>query len=150
MIELRVLQGLAFQARGSLRSALLPLRKALALAAPEGYLRIFLDEGSALADLLARASSHTEMPPYLDVVLAAFKNVAPESTGASHVAGTALTPREREVLRHIAAGESNQEIAQHLVLTLATVKRHASNIFYKLGVTSRTQAVASARHKGLL
>jgi LuxR family maltose regulon positive regulatory protein len=151
IIEVRVLQALALQARGSLRSALLPLRKALALAAPEGYLRTFLDEGDALAGLLERASAHDEMPPYLDTVLDAFRmSPHPPTADMKRRGGGALTQREREVLRHIAAGESNQEIAQQLVLTLATVKRHASNIFDKLGATSRTQAVARARQRGLV
>jgi LuxR family maltose regulon positive regulatory protein len=152
MIELRVLQALALQARGSIRSALLPLRKALALATSEGYVRTFLDEGEALAELLERAASHDEMPAYLDVLLAAFREGSAPDVLSRRESGrrAVLTPREREVLRHVAAGESNQEIAQQLVLTLATVKRHVSNIFDKLGVTSRTQAVARARQRGLL
>jgi DNA-binding NarL/FixJ family response regulator len=88
------------------------------------------------------------MPPYIDVVVTAFKEGVTESRAPSHVA--VLTSRELEVLNHIAAGESNQEIARHLVVTLPTVKRHVSNIFDKLAVTSRTQAVARARQRGVL
>jgi len=150
MIELLVLQALTLQARGSGRAALGPIRKALSLAAPEGFLRTFLDEGPSLATLLGRASSQGFMPPYLDVVLSAFRGglIAGDATNPSR--SGVLTQREREVLRHIAVGESNQEIAQRLFLTIATVKRHASNIYLKLGVTSRTQAVARARQRGLL
>jgi LuxR family maltose regulon positive regulatory protein len=150
MVELRVLEALALQARGSMRAALNPLRKALALASPEGYMRTFLDEGNRLAELLERASSDSAMPPYLGVVLAGFKDGATGTASDSLSRPTVLTQREREILEHIAAGESNQEIAEQLVLTLSTVKRHASNIFYKLGVRSRTQAVARARQRGLL
>jgi LuxR family maltose regulon positive regulatory protein len=148
IIELLVLQALAWQARGSIRSALLPLRKALALATPEQYVRTFADEGEALAALLDRASSHSVMPPYREVVAAAFREGVAESRALSSVA--VLTSRELEVLSHIAAGESNREIARHLVVTLPTIKRHVSNIFDKLGVTSRTQAVARARQRGML
>jgi LuxR family maltose regulon positive regulatory protein len=150
MIEILVLQALTLQARGSLRSALLPLRKALALATPAGYIRTFLDEGMALVGLLARASSHSEMSAHLTVLLAAGSGIIAGSARSSSLPWVALTPREREVLRHVAAGESNGEIARQLVLTLATVKRHVSNIFDKLGATSRTQAVARAREWGLL
>jgi LuxR family maltose regulon positive regulatory protein len=113
-------------------------------------MRTFLDEGAPLADLLRRASSDSAMPPYLDVVLAAFTDGDRENAIDQLPADSVLTQREREVLRHIAAGESNHEIAQTLVVTLATVKRHVSNIFDKLGVSSRTQAVARARQRGLL
>jgi LuxR family maltose regulon positive regulatory protein len=148
LIELLILQSLALQGRGSLRQALLTLRKAVALGAPEGYVRTYLDGGNALGALLARASSDSAMPPYLDTLLTAFRERGPGTT--TWAGQGSLTQREREVLRHIAAGESNHEIADRLVLSHATVKRHASNIFGKLGVASRTQAVARARQRGLL
>jgi LuxR family maltose regulon positive regulatory protein len=148
-IELLILQGMAHGERGAMRSALLSFRKALSLAAPEGYLRTFLDEGPAVADLLQRARLDSTMPPYLHVVLEAFKQDEAH-TVPSEIRGAMLTRRELEVLRHIAAGESNAEIAALLVLSLATVKRHVSNIFDKLGVSSRTLAVARARQRGVL
>jgi LuxR family maltose regulon positive regulatory protein len=150
MIEILVLEALAHQASGSLRAAFSPLRKALSLAAPEGYLRTFLDEGAALEELLGRASSYRPMPVYLDAVLSAFRAGSGDSPVRAAGGSSVLTRREREILHHVAAGESNQEIAQQLVLTVATVKRHVSNIFDKLGVSSRTQAVARARQRGLL
>jgi LuxR family maltose regulon positive regulatory protein len=150
LIELLILQSLALYERGSHRASVLTLRKAVALAAPEGYVRTFLDEGDAVGQLLARASSDSAMPPYLDTLLTAFQKRDPGTASASWIDQGGLTRREREVLRHIAAGESNHEIADRLVLSPATVKRHASSIFGKLGVASRTQAVARARQRGLL
>jgi LuxR family maltose regulon positive regulatory protein len=150
VIEILVLKALGFHIRGALRAAFSPLRKALSLAAPEGYVRTFLDEGGPLEELLVRASSYPAMPAYLEVVLAAFKSGAGDRAVRAAGGPPVLTPREREVLQHIAAGETNQEIAQQLVLAVATVKRHVSNIFDKFGVSSRTQAVARARQRGLL
>jgi LuxR family maltose regulon positive regulatory protein len=150
MIEILVLEALVFHGRGSLRAALSPLRKALSLAASEGYLRIFLDEGVDLEALLRHVSSFPAMPPYLEVVLTAFRAGSGDTPAGRGAGARVLTGREREVLLHIAAGESNQEIALALVLTVPTVKRHVSNIFDKLEVSSRTQAVARARQRGLL
>jgi LuxR family transcriptional regulator, maltose regulon positive regulatory protein len=148
-IELLVLQALARSATGDSRAALLALRKAISLAAPEGYLRTFLDEGPGVHAILRRGVLDNTMPPYLHLVLEAF-NVPQIDEAPSAVQGAALSRRELEILHHIAAGESNGEIAEGLGLSLATVKRHVSNIFGKIGVGSRTQAVARARQRGLL
>lgn len=148
-IELLLLRALLFFQRGTFRAAVPSLRKALSLAAPETYLRTFLDEGPSARALLERACLQDAMPPYLDVILEAFH--AERSGHARRATSTGiLTPREREVLRHIAAGEANHEIAERLVLSLATVKRHVSNIFNKMQVTSRTQAAIRAREMDLL
>lgn len=148
-IELLVLRALLLHARGTFRAAVPALRKALSMAEPEMYLRTFLDEGFPLASLLERAASQSAMPPYLEVVRAAFDSAGPPHAGNVPAVGM-LTTREREVLRRIAAGDSNGEIAQQLVLSLATVKRHVSNIFGKLEVSSRTQAAARAREMRLV
>jgi LuxR family maltose regulon positive regulatory protein len=149
IIELSVLRALLLHARGAYRSGVPSLRKALSLAAPEGYLRTFLDEGPPLAALLERAAAQEGMPPYLDIVLEAFHSATPVASGYVP-ARRILTLREREILHHIAAGESNHEIAEQLVLSLATVKRHVSNILGKLQVSSRTQAAARAREMRLV
>jgi LuxR family maltose regulon positive regulatory protein len=148
-IELLVLRAAILHARGTFRSALPSLRKALSLAAPENYLRTFLDEGPGVAALLDRAASQGEMPPYLETVRDAFRFEASDSSERLPSSGV-LTMREREVLGHIAAGESNSEIAEQLTLSLGTVKRHVSNIFDKLQVSSRTQALVKARQMRLL
>lgn len=125
---------------------------ALQLGEPEGFISLFVEEGAPVANAL-RALARTPallpvQPGYLQAILAAFP-AAP----APQVAETlveALTHREMEVLRLIAAGDSNQAIAAKLVITLSAVKKHTGNIYGKLNVSSRTQAVAHARQLGLL
>ena len=170
VIEARLLQALAYQANQQEHEALSALAEAVRLAEPEGYLRSFLDEGAPMETLLSslRAQQKEHGPtPYLDTVLAAFSPSAlhkeksrPElstTTSSPHLphepASLLLDPlseREQEVLRLLAQGASNQEIAEHLVVTAATVKFHMSNILSKLQARNRTQAVARARSLGLL
>lgn len=133
---------------GEIDEALAELGKALALAEPEGYLSSFVDEGDTLRALLTRSVG----TPYAGQVLAHFPNQS-ETTqkpepGAKLV--TSLSEREREVLHLVAEGLSNQEIAERLYISLPTVKSHIGNIFNKLNVTSRTQAIARAEGLGLI
>jgi LuxR family maltose regulon positive regulatory protein len=156
VIELLVLQALALDAQGDTRHALDAVRRALALAEPEGYLRIFVDEGPPMARLLHEAAARGIVPEYAGRLLAAFPAVEPPRDGLLRVADTGvemvepLSGRELEVLRLVAQGLSNREIAQTLVISPKTVKRHTSSIYGKLGVHSRTQAVAKARNLGIL
>jgi LuxR family maltose regulon positive regulatory protein len=132
------------------------------LAEPEGYIRRFVDEGSQMAVLLTRLRNQQRKhgpTPYLDTVLAAFRQ---DGSTPEHQPGAAgqrttvqplldpLSERELEVLHLLVRGDSNQEIAEGLVITIDTVKRHVSNIFSKLGVHTRVRAVARARALGLL
>jgi len=149
VIEIRALMALALDAQGEREAALDSLKRALALAAPEGFIRVFVSEGPAMARLLREAASGSIEPDYVERLLAEF---GPASAG-SPVADSLveqLTPREFEVLILIGRGYSNQEIADELVIALNTVKRHCSSIYGKLAVRSRTQAVARARELGLL
>jgi LuxR family transcriptional regulator, maltose regulon positive regulatory protein len=167
VIEVRALQALALQAVGDQAGALAALAEALALAAPEGYVQAFIREGSPMAALLhrlataptaGRAVAAAHLPgPYLDRLLGAFERVGlpvvprPRRGGAA-IPGLVmpLTSRELEVLGLLAAGSSNQAIAEELVVSLDTVKRHVSHIFDKLGAANRTQAVTRARELRLL
>ncbi|HEX2156965.1 MAG TPA: LuxR C-terminal-related transcriptional regulator, partial [Actinomycetes bacterium] len=165
-IEVRALQALALSARGDQADALAVLAEALTLAAPEGYLRLFLDEGPAMAALLRElagrrqerpAAADTVPPRYLVRLVDAFEQAGlpvrqPVRRGGVVVAGLIepLSAREVEVLELLAAGAPNRAIAEELVVTLDTVKRHVSNLFTKLRVANRTQAVARARELGLL
>jgi LuxR family maltose regulon positive regulatory protein len=129
------------------------LTQALALAEPEGYLRVFLEEGSAMRELLRHAVSRGVAGEYTRRVLAAFdapiQAVAPAVlTGAALL--QPLTTREQEILRLIAAGLRNQEIADHLSISAATVKRHIANAYSKLGVGHRTEALARANELKIL
>ncbi len=133
------------------------LELALTMAEPEGYVRTFVDEGAPMAALLRRAASRGVAPGYVSKLLDALDSEAQMRRGSTGPASPVAQPleeslseREREVLRLIAAGLSNRDIAQDLVLATGTVKKHTNNIFTKLGVRSRTQAVAQARELGLL
>ncbi len=154
MIEILLLQALAHQALGQTQQALFQLTQALHLAQAHGYARLFLDEGPALCTLLHQAAARQFVPEYACALLAQFPDTeAPSSVGERtelplHLAP--LSPREREVLRSVSAGCSNQETATHLAITAGAVKKHLSNIYRKLGVSSRTQALACARELDLL
>ena len=127
------------------------LERALALAEPEGYVRLFADEGPPMDRLLHEAFSRGIAPEYSRRLLAAFLPVGTQPLIAAKSAQPEhLSERELEVLRHIAEGWTNQEIAARLYLSLNTVKVHTRNIFGKLDVNNRTQAVARAREMGIL
>jgi LuxR family maltose regulon positive regulatory protein len=160
VIEIGVLQALAHQAQGQGSPALVALERALRLAEPEGYVRIFVDEGLPVARLLYAALSQEIEPDYIRRLLAAFPDVKSEQTTSSPVQGSKsevvesqiepLSARELEVLQLIAEGLGNQEIATRLYLSLHTVKVHARNIFGKLGANSRTHAIAKGKAFGIL
>jgi LuxR family maltose regulon positive regulatory protein len=162
-IEILVLQAIAYHAQGDLPAALLPLQHALALAEPEGYVRMFLDEGSSMMQLLREASAREIMPDYTDKLLAAFESDAqqsedkpnlPPALPEGHRDGEPLidplSQREIKILQLIAQGLSNREIGERLFLALDTIKGHNRKIFDKLQVQSRTEAIARARELGLL
>jgi LuxR family maltose regulon positive regulatory protein len=155
------LRALALQAADEHPGALTLLAETLELAAPEGHVRVFVDEGPPMAALLrsllgtrrrarAGAGPGTE---HLHRVIQAFQPATAQSDSTARaVLGLIepLTDRELEVLRLLAAGRRNRDIAAELVVTLETVKKHTSHIFDKLGVTNRTEAVAHARRFGLI
>jgi LuxR family maltose regulon positive regulatory protein len=154
---------MALQAAGDHQGALAVLADAFALARPQGYVRVLADEGPPMAALLqsfirARQRSGAALNSgaareHLNRVVRAFRAPVGRPERAEPAASglvEPLTKRELEVLGLIAAGRPNQEIADELVVTLATVKKHTSHIFDKLGAASRTQAVARARELGLI
>jgi LuxR family maltose regulon positive regulatory protein len=154
MIEILMLQALAHQALGQTSQALFQLTQALQLAQAHGYARLFLDEGPALAALLHQAAARQIVPGYVHALLAQFPDTVAKLS-VQEKAGfplllEALSEREREVLRLVAAGLSNQETAAQLSITAGAVKKHLSNIYSKLDVSSRTQALARARELDLL
>ena len=156
VIEMLVLQALAHEARGDAPLALTSLERALAPAKPEGYVRIFVAEGEPMARLLSRAAAQEVMPDYGGKLLAIVKE-GWEKESASYLPSALasqlaepLSERELEVLHLVAQGLSNREIGKRLFRALDTVKGHNRNIFGKLGVQNRTEAVIRARELGLL
>ena len=150
LIELLALQALALYTQKAIPQAIDVLERALALAAPESYARLFVELGAPMAALLRHARARQILPDYIQQLLDAF-GTAPAPNGKP--SGTSLpdplTTREGEVLRLLAAGASNRAIAEELVITVGTVKKHLHNVFHKLQVVSRTQAIATARTLGL-
>jgi LuxR family maltose regulon positive regulatory protein len=155
LLQILNVQALAYQALGNGDQALSILQRALFLAEPEGYVRTFVDEGEPMARLLRRALTEGIAPSYVGKLVSAFRASAPTAPPAAQVAAgqtlvDPLTGRELQVLRLIAAGLSNREIAGELVVAVSTVKTHINHIYGKLDVKSRIQAVAKAQELGLL
>jgi len=155
LIEILALEAVTLHAQHNLARALEVLGQAISLAEPEGYVRLFLDAGGPMAGLLRQAASRGIAPQYVGGLLAAFEAPAPAGAGIVPAPRPSalvepLSERELEVLRLIAAGLSNQEIADKLVISIRTVKKHVQNIHGKLDVRSRTQAIARARELNLL
>ena len=153
-IEASLLQALALQAQNQPDAALVYLDQCLSWAEPEGYLRIFLETGPSLSSLLQLALARDLHSTYSRTLLEAMgqapADLSPAAPSPPQTWTEPLTPRERQILQLIRAGLSNREIAEKLVVTLNTVKKHSSNIYNKLGVRSRTQALARAQELGLL
>jgi LuxR family maltose regulon positive regulatory protein len=157
-LKVMLLQAVAHHAHGEEEKALQLLGEALALAQPGGSIRIFVDEGLPMAQLLSAAAARGMMPDYVGKLLSAFeaqaqtgkdKSFLPPEPAAQPLIEP-LSPRELEVLHLIAQGLSNREIGERLFLALSTVKGHNRNIYGKLQVQRRTEAVARARELGLL
>ena len=165
-LKVIVLQSVAFHAKREMDKAVQLLGEALALAEPGGFIRLFVDEGAPMAQLLLEAASHGIMPDYVAKLMAAFQ-ADEQPVGAGLAASTGksedkadllptqplvepLSQRELKILQLIAQGLSNREIGERLFLALSTVKGHNRNIFDKLQVQSRTEALVRARELGLL
>jgi LuxR family maltose regulon positive regulatory protein len=164
VIEIQALRALALAARGDRAGALGALAEAVTLARPQGYVRVFADEGAPMRALLTRLSAARKDqrapardidPDYLAGLVRACGQAGaapPSRRAAAALPGMVdpLTDREMEVLRLLAAGRSNQRIAYELVVALDTVKKHVTHVLGKLGAVNRTEAVARARQLGLL
>jgi LuxR family maltose regulon positive regulatory protein len=149
VIEILVLQALAHQAQGAIPVALARLEPALALAAPEGYVRIFVDEGPPMAVLLEEAARQRIAPRYARRLLAALGR-AEDSTPAKQDLIEPLSERELQVLRLLGSDLSGPEIARELMVSLNTMHTHTKNIYTKLGVNNRRAAVRRAEELHLL
>ncbi len=164
VIEIQALQALALAAKGDESAAVDAIAEAVTLACPQGYVRVFADEGTPMRVLLARlcAAERDQRVPaggihagYLAALLRACgpaDAAPPQGRAAAAPPGLAepLTGRELEVLRLLAAGSSNQRIARDLFVAPDTVKKHVTHVLAKLGAANRTQAAARARQLGLI
>jgi LuxR family maltose regulon positive regulatory protein len=157
-IEILALEALALQAKGEKVRAVSTLAEALVLAEPEGYVRTFADEGPPMAALLSevlevqqRGRLAPEIPAYyLRKLLAALERDRSSIATPGTELREPLSERELEVLTLLAAGKSNRQIASELFVAASTVKTHIKNIYRKLDVRNRTQAVSRAGELGLL
>ncbi|MCA9924969.1 MAG: hypothetical protein KC421_21485, partial [Anaerolineales bacterium] len=144
-IKILILQALALQATGEKEEALAALTRALTLAEPGGYVRSFIDEGKVMAELLEETAVRGIATNYANNLLSHSAIRIPHSAIKEP-----LSQREIEVLQLLATGLSNKGIAQTLVIAVSTVKKHLKNIYQKLNVHSRTEAIARARELGIL
>jgi LuxR family maltose regulon positive regulatory protein len=153
-LESNLLLASAFAGQRRWPEAFPLIEASLALAEPEGYIRIFLDVGEPARELLAAylPSNAPAHPAYAQKVLDAFSALVPANSPNSQSAGLIepLSARELEVLSLLALGKTNQEIAQQLIVAAGTVKAHTASIYRKLDASNRTEAVAHARHFGIL
>jgi len=153
LVELQLLQSLAWHAMNLLPKARESLMSALETAMPGGYIRLFVDEGEPVEKMLRQLTSDLRDRPnlavYVSRLLSVFEPVARKPKQPDGLIEP-LTEREMEVLRYIAEGCSNPEIARRLYLSPNTLKAHAQNIFMKLNVHNRLQAVNRARELGLI
>ena len=152
-----VLEALVFEAQHKTDLALNALKRALVLGEPRGYVRIFVDEGAPMGDLLRQAAAHGIAIEYVERLLAALKEDQDRRERRRHPMAAnvqplsePLTDRELEVLRLVSIGQSNEVIAATLVISSETVKKHLKNIYGKLDVHSRLEAVNRAREAGCL
>ena len=149
VIEILVLQALAYQAQGDIPPALVSLERALMLAEPEGYVRIFVDEGPPMAALLRGAAKHGTTPNYVSQLRAAFEK-AEGRTPVTQLLIEPLSERELEVLRLLGTELNGPGIARELMVSLNTMRTHTKNIYSKLGVNNRRAAVRRAEELDLL
>jgi LuxR family transcriptional regulator, maltose regulon positive regulatory protein len=148
MIEILVLLALAYQTQGGASAALGALTRALALAEPEGYVRLFVDEGSPMAELLEKAAKHGIASNYVRGLLKAFDKVEGSSLMKQNLIEP-LSERELDVLRLLGTDMSGPDIARELTLSLNTIRTHTQNIYTKLGVNSRRAAIRRAEELDL-
>ena len=162
-LEHALLQALCLQARGKRNEAVRALSRALQLAEPEGYQRIFLDDGENLAVLLAEVKGRGTTAIYVQKLRSSIQGVVQQAAPSRELVATTythyavrvdetepLTDRELQILRFMATGLSNKEIAAELYLSINTIKTYTARIYQKFGVHSRAEAVNLAHKRGQL
>ena len=158
VIEILIVQALAYQMQEDIPASVSLLEQALKLAEPEGYVRMFVDEGTSMAELIREVARHGFLPGYTSRLLSAFeaerKMIGAETPlSAAPASGSLIEPlsqRELDILRLFKTELSGPEIAQELVIALSTVRTHTKSIYSKLDVNSRRGAVKRAIELGLI
>jgi LuxR family maltose regulon positive regulatory protein len=159
LIELDVLEAAVLAQTGKQSEALAPLGRALESGEPDDYLRVFLDDGDALLPVLRalrrnRPADAAWSMEYLDRIMREIDDTVPEPSPSDRQPASdlvdPLTQREIEVLGLLAEGLTNRQVAERLFLSVGTIKRHTHNIYGKLGVNSRTQAIILGQELRLL
>jgi len=152
-----VLQAVALHAHDKKEEALQLLDDVLALAEPGGFIRMFVDEGEPMAQLLSDAADHGMMPDYIGKLLAAFEAEQQSAGESPHLPFTSAQPlierlseRELEVLKLLRTELNGPEIARELAVSLNTMRTHTKNIYNKLGVNNRRAAIRRAEELDLL
>jgi LuxR family maltose regulon positive regulatory protein len=145
VIQILILQAIALHSLGRREDSIRQMARALLLAEPEGYFRTFIEQDPPITVILRNAAAQSHSPDYAHQLLSALGETVNGETNLDP-----LSERELEVLQLMAEGLSNPEIAGLLTIALSTAKTHINKIYSKLGVRSRTQAVARAREMKLL
>jgi LuxR family maltose regulon positive regulatory protein len=149
VIEVLILQATAHEATGDARAALASLHRAVTLAQPEGYVRLFTDEGPSMAALLKALRMQPAAPAYVNPLIAATTTIATRASLPQKLVEP-LSERELDVLRLLGGDLGGPDIARELSVSLNTVRTHTKSIYSKLGVTSRRVAVRQARDLNLI
>jgi LuxR family maltose regulon positive regulatory protein len=150
VIELLIIQALAYQVQGDLSQASEILQRALTLAEPQGYIRIFVDEGEPMMALLQEAAKSGIVPQYVRELQTSFENYVNKIPPTTQALIDPLSERELDVLRMLRSELSGPEIANHLAISLNTLRTHTKNIYTKLGINNRRSAVRRAEELDLL
>ncbi len=163
VIEIMVLQSISLKTQGRIDQSLETLKGVLALAEPEGYIRVFLDEGHSMKELLCQVASFGIAPEYVKKLLDAFEGSALTRHDESSIEpglttydsldpkqSNTLSMRELEVLRLMANGASGKDVAGDLFISVGTARKHMVNIYRKLNVHKKTSAVTRAQKLGLI
>jgi len=154
VIEILIVQSLAWHMQGDIPAALIPLEQALTLAEPEGYVRIFAGEGSPMTSLLNEALKQEITPSYVRRLIESIDMANGRLHGkppkVSETLSEPLSIRERDVLRMLASDLSGPDIARELMVSLNTLRTHTKNIYDKLQVNNRRSAVRRAEELDLI
>jgi LuxR family maltose regulon positive regulatory protein len=149
VIATLALRAVARQTAGDVEGALADLSRALTLAEPDGYVRVFLDQGPVMGDLLRLAGTRGILPDYTRRLISELVGPAPGEPASEQPLIEPLTERELQVVRALASDLTMEEIGEELFVARSTIRSHAKSIYGKLNVHSRREAVRRARALGL-